>query len=156
MLRDSRTRALHLIDLENLVGTARDAESVRQAWTAYLRAVPVLPGDAVVVGTAAHFAGTAWFALPEHGIRRVVGANAPDGADLALLAAIDPGRDFQRFDVLVVGSGDHIFGDLAGLAREAGMTVDIVYSDCVSWKLARHGRLHRIPLPTPVTELVPA
>jgi hypothetical protein len=117
------TRALHLIDPENLAGGAGVAEDViRDVWDCYRAAVPIGPDDHVIVASSSHFARRAWFVFPADGIQRRVRDGA-DGADLALLESIDLDHDSRRFGTLVIGSGDGIFTDLALCARFLGMQV---------------------------------
>ena len=59
-------------------------------------------------------------------VRWIVGADAPDGADRALLAAIDLRRVARDYDELVIVSGDHAFADLARRAKMLGLTVQVV------------------------------
>lgn len=120
----TRGRALHLVDLENLLGIDRDAASVGNLWSEYCRTVGVGPDDALVVGTERRWAARAWFALPMTGLRRVVGYGV-DGADNALLASIDPDHDLDRFPTLIIGSGDHAFAPLARQARSRGCAVEV-------------------------------
>lgn len=117
-------RSLHLIDLENMLGgSGFSAGQVVEFWSWYtMQAVGVGPGDHVAIATGSRSAATAWFALPASGIRRLVRPGV-DGADWALLDAVDLARDAARFGRLVIASGDHVFAPLALQARDAGMRV---------------------------------
>ena len=121
----TRPRALHLIDLENLLGTQRDAAAVADVWSEYVDTVGVGAADSVLVGTETTWSARAWFALPKHGLRRVCG-RGPDAADRALLAAVDIEHDLARFPTLVIASGDHAFAPLARAARARGCRVELV------------------------------
>lgn len=118
-------RSIHAIDLQNLLGgTEASHEEIVNCfhlWSAHV--VGVKPGDRVVVATSHRMAHTAWFALPAQGIQRVV-RSGPDGADLALLDAIDLDRDARRFSRLIIGSGDGIFASLATAAASQGVLVE--------------------------------
>lgn len=119
-------RTFHLIDMENLVGGAVTASSVAGAWTEYVKAVGLRDGDQVTVAVARRHAATAFFALPA-GFRRLVGSDAPDGADHALLDAVDAALVAERFDRVVIGSGDHAFTPLAAELLARGVAViDVV------------------------------
>ncbi|SOD73510.1 hypothetical protein SAMN05892883_2803 [Jatrophihabitans sp. GAS493] len=102
-------RALHLIDLENLLGdrARRDEASITDIWSRYWANVPIGRDDLLVVATGPSLAATAWFALPRT-VRRLVGYGI-NGADHALLDALDPDHAAARFGRVVIGSGDHIF-----------------------------------------------
>lgn len=119
-------RTFHLVDMENLVGGAVTAAAVAGAWAEYVAAVGVREGDHVTVAVARRHAATAFFALPA-GIRRLVGSDAPDGADLALLEAVDVELVAARFDRVVIGSGDHAFTPLAAdLFARGAPVIDVV------------------------------
>lgn len=120
----TRGRALHLIDLENLLGIDRTPASVESLWSEYCGTVGVGPDDSLVVGTECGWAARAWFALPMTGLRRVVGYGI-DGADNALLASVDLDHDLDRFPTLIIGSGDHAFAGLARRARSRGCAVEV-------------------------------
>lgn len=115
-------RTFHLVDMENLVGGAVSTRSVAGAWTEYVTAAGVREGDQVVVGVARRHAATTFFALPT-GIRRLVGSDGPDGADRALLEAVDVGLVAERFERVVIGSGDHAFTDLAAELLQRGISM---------------------------------
>ena len=78
-------RALHLVDVDNLLGDPRQATpaSVAATLAAYRQAVRVAPADLVVVATNPGLALVVGLAWPGPLLRT---ARGPDGADLALLA----------------------------------------------------------------------
>lgn len=123
----ARHRSIHAIDLESeLGGTEATHEEIVEffhLWCAHT--VGIAPGDRVIIATSHRMARTAWFALPAHGIQRVM-RSGPDGADLALIDAIDLPHDSLRFSRLVIGSGDGIFEGLAIAASLQGMLVQQV------------------------------
>lgn len=119
-----RGRTLHLLDVENLAGgTGAGVGAVAPAFAAYRSTVRVLPGDHVVVGTGPTFAYAAAAAWP--GARVLVG-HGLDGADLALVADVDPGFVTARYDRVVVGSGDHLFCSVVSTLRPLGLAVLVV------------------------------
>jgi hypothetical protein len=124
------TRTAHLVDAENLLGTAapRPAD-VRQLTSCYATRVGFGPMDQVVIACS-HLAfttiGFCWRG-PQYLLR-----SGPDGADLALLAALRHDHIAARFPRVVIASGDHIFAPaVTGLAA-AGCQVTIA---------SRRGRL---------------
>jgi hypothetical protein len=124
---DDRGRALLVIDLENALGC--DPDHVADwAWSIaaaeVLAAAGASPGDLVVVAVSPRRAFQARAALPGALLRCRRGV---DGADLALideLADIDWIAD--RFDRVVIASGDHIFAHHAARIAAAGIRVDHV------------------------------
>lgn len=120
--RSTRPRTLHLVDLENLVGGIVSSALVAEAWEEYARVTGLRAGDQVIVSVARRHAVDAFFALPA-GIRRVIGSNAPDGADVALLDDVDVADVARRFGQVVIASGDHAFVPLARSIVELGVPV---------------------------------
>lgn len=117
------SRALHLVDLENLAGTSSVTETLaRRTAIEYLSSADYCLGDLIVVASSHRNGFAARAAFPRATVRWRSG---PDGADLALL---DSWNEFDplRFDRLVIGSGDGIFADLAVSARQVGLTVSVV------------------------------
>lgn len=113
-------RTLHLVDLENLAGgpLVTPSQAVKLA-EAFARRARYAPGDLMVVGSS-HMSGiAASLAFPSATVRWRSG---PNGADLALLEAVTE-FDLDRFDRLVLGSGDGIFTELAATARAHGVRV---------------------------------
>src|SRR6186997_242146 len=103
-------RTLHLLDVENLAGSpVPDRAALTAVGAAYRSAVTVRRGDHVLVGCDIRTmldAGLAWPGA------RLVPGHGPDGADLALLDAADPGWVATHYTRVVVGSGDHAFTPL--------------------------------------------
>lgn len=116
-------RTFHAIDLENLLGdpTRRDRAHVAEAWERYTARVPIRRDDHIVVATGPSLAVTAWFALPST-VRRLVGYGL-DGADNALIDAMDTDHIAARYGRVVIASGDHIFAPSARSLRLKGMQV---------------------------------
>ena len=59
-------------------------------------------------------------------VKWIAAAEVPDGADRALLAAIDLRRVAGDFEELVIISGDRAFSDLARRAKQVGLPVHVV------------------------------
>lgn len=129
-----RPRAIHLIDLENLIGDPfAGPGTIAGIWQAYTTGIGLHPGDHVIVATGPGMAATAWYVLPATGIQRRT-KRGRDGADRALIEAVDLHHDARRFGMLIIASGDHIFEPLARQARTEGMSV---------WNIAGKGALAR-------------
>jgi len=111
-------RCFHIIDIENIAGRA-DGALYGAAADRYRAAVRLSRRDLAIVGCDKSGALAAARALPH--CRLVVGYG-PDGADNALVAAIDERVLHERFTTLVIGSGDHHFAVLAARAKAAGLT----------------------------------
>lgn len=124
-------RTLHLIDIENLVGspdpTACQVREVRDHYEGrYVRY-----GDLVVVACSHHaFGSVAW----EWPCARHIPRSGKDGADLALLGVLAGEDVAERFQHVVVASGDAIFTDAVARLGMQGVSVTVV---------ARHESLSR-------------
>lgn len=127
-------RCFHLVDIENLAGGPH--ASVYGATAHLYRGVTRCGlNDLVVVGCDKSGTLAAADAFPG---RQVVVGTGPNGADRALLGAIDQRVLHDRFDTLVIGSGDHAFAFVAASARAAGLTtVAVVGEGQLSRALAR-------------------
>jgi len=126
-------RALHLIDIENLMGgpqAGRDA--IPLATEGYLATVSMMPDDLIVVATNPHLWLPAKLAWPG---ALVLSARGRDGADRALISQVaDVERIASRFDRLVIGSGDGILGLQPGITR--------LSASLLRWS---HDRMHSLP-----------
>lgn len=120
--RSTRPRTLHLIDLENLVAGQVTPESCAAAWQEYSRRLDVRWDDHIIVAVSEKNALTAFLALPGT-VQKVVGSNKPDGADLALIDAVELGWAQARFRQVVIASGDHIFTPLVEELSAGGLFV---------------------------------
>jgi hypothetical protein len=117
-------RTLHVIDIENLVGgSAAGPAAVGPALSTYRAAAPVLAGDHAVIGSGTTLAVAAGVAWP--GAQLVLGRGI-DGADRALLVAIDVAFIAAHYDRVVIASGDHCFAGLAWSLRREGLDVRVV------------------------------
>lgn len=120
-------RTLHVIDLENLVGgTDASPGDLRAAWDAYRgHGIGIADDDHVIIATSSHVARVAWFALPATGIQRLV-RDGQDGADLALIDAVDVPHAATRYGRISLASGDHAFTQLVLEAKSHRMRVQLV------------------------------
>jgi hypothetical protein len=119
------SRTLHLVDVENLLGTPRpNPAMVAPLADAYAGAAGLAPQDQVVLASSHICARSVWFGWPSSA-RRLV-ASGPDGADKALLGVLADERVAERFSRIVIGSGDGIFAIAAAQAQQAGAEVTVV------------------------------
>jgi hypothetical protein len=132
-------RTIHLIDIENLAGSALpDLSQVSQLRTFYREQVGLGDLDQVVVACnhlAFEHAGFGW---PD--ARHLV-RSGPDGADLALLDVIYDENVAGRFAHVVIASGDKLFAYAAAWLAGLGRQVSVVGrrgSVSTSLKLAAH------------------
>ncbi|MEQ8716667.1 MAG: hypothetical protein RIE08_03580 [Acidimicrobiales bacterium] len=122
----SRSRTIHLLDVENLCETPLPAEAdVRSVRRRYEATVDVDPSDHVVLASSHLAAPHVGFGWDRPGARRVWRSGC-DGADMALIGVIWTERVAERFDHVVVASGDGIFAEHVGLLIEAGIQVTVV------------------------------
>jgi hypothetical protein len=121
--RDGRT--IHLIDVENLVGSGRPSqEAIQVAACQYTEVSGLSPEDHVVLGCGTASAFSVFFGWPgEH--RRVLGSGR-DGADLALLEVLNTEDIASRFTRVFIASGDHLFEPAARRLISQGVDVRIV------------------------------
>lgn len=117
-----------LFDVENPTrGAKATCEELADFWSVLKQKAPgIAPHDHVVVGASRSVVRKYRGAIHGANVKWVVGADAPDGADRALLQAIDLRRVARDYDELVIVSGDHAFADLARRARMLGLTVQVV------------------------------
>ncbi len=117
-------RALHLVDVENLLGgtdfTEADVAAVARNYRQIAR---VGADDLVVVASSHHTALPVWFGWGE--ARRLVRSGS-DGADLALLDVVKHEDVAVRFERVVIGSGDGIFAFGAAALQRDGVGVTVV------------------------------
>ena len=141
-------RTLHLIDLENLAnGPHRPVAEFLDVLDRYRSVARMAPHDLVEVAVDASGWKRVAHALPRSWRVRV--GYGRDGADRALLTAVDPRVATDRFDRIVVGSGDGAFVGLVLRLKYAGQRVEVVSRrSSLSLRLARVASLV-VPLPEP-------
>lgn len=141
-------RTLHLIDVENLMGgPLAGVGALKQASELYRIAAPVRASDHVIVASNPRLAcdaGVEWQA------GRLVTGHGPNGADRALLRAVrDLGWVAERYDRIVIGSGDGVFVGTVRALKEYGVAVGVVAIDgCLSKDLDTAATFVRL-LPDP-------
>lgn len=129
----NRGRSYHVIDLENLLGTAREADDVRTVWDAYRAGIGIGPDDQVLIASGPTLAKVALFALAGEHVRYYVRSGI-DGADHELLFRTDERHAAVRYDTMLIASGDNAFTPLAHRASQAGLVV---------WQVAGRGGVSR-------------
>ena len=140
-------RALHLVDLENVLGDpCAVGPCVAETYEEVLARGLHREGDLVVV--AVNPAMARQFAFAPHTSCQLFVRRGRDGADLALLGWASPELIARRFDRLVVASGDGIFAGIVRALREFGLRVEVLYGNgAVSGHLRRNGvPLVRVPV----------
>lgn len=136
------SRALWLIDIENMVGGPNaPLEDVREVVAKLLGGVPRTPRDQIIVGSSTFFAKRVWFEMP-HNIQRVL-RDGPDGGEQALIDAVDLDWVSTRFGRLVIASGDNKFVEAAMDARVHGMHVhQVTGHGQPAWSLLQAANSH--------------
>jgi hypothetical protein len=117
-------RAIHLLDVENLIGTgAPDPAQVRLLRSSYHAQVGIRPLDQVIIGCCHVAFKTVAFCWtgPRYRVR-----SGPDGADQELLDVIQHEQLAARFTEVIIGSGDGLFAWAAAELAVAGSQVTVV------------------------------
>jgi hypothetical protein len=124
----SRKKRRWIVDLENLThGAKATCEQTAALWGVLTQQAPgIASHDHVVVGAARYVVRKYRAAINGANVKWVVGSDGPDGADRALIAAIDLRRVARDYDELVIASGDGAFTDLARKAKALGLTVHVI------------------------------
>lgn len=116
-------RAMHLVDIENQIGSSRcTAGEIRRWFRLYAATVSLKHGDLVIIGvTNIHNR----FAAEASGVTaRVVHQFGPDGADLALQAVMRGEALDQRFGTIYCASGDGGFTEQ--VSRLGGGAAEVI------------------------------
>lgn len=118
-------RALHLVDVENLMGgPSTGHDQMVEALERYRLTAPFSEGDHVAIAANPALALDAKVAWPE---ARLLARGGPNGADIALIEEVaDVEFVSTRYDTIVVGSGDGAFEVVAGVYRPLGLAVGVV------------------------------
>jgi hypothetical protein len=131
-----RGRSLHVIDVENLVGSGRpDEASVADLRRLYIEAVGVRPLDHLIVACArSNFLNVA-FGWGTAGTRFRVGVGR-DAADRELIDVLECEQVQWRFRSVHIASGDGILAPAAAHLGALGCVVTVV-----SWRTSLSARL---------------
>lgn len=122
MDKNSSRRALHLVDIENLTGQARP--TVEEVVGCYHEYKALIRGHDLVVVACNHgaFPAVAW-GWPD--ARRLL-RSGENGADTALLEVLRHERVEERFEAVIVASGDGIFTEAVARLGALGVPVTVV------------------------------
>lgn len=119
-----KKRTVHLVDLENIVGSGDiSAAAADHARAVYLASGLVATDDHVIVGISHHnlmAAGLAWSAA-RHVVR-----SGPNGADLALKDVMVTEHLEQRFGACILLTGDGGFAHSTAALINHGLPVGVV------------------------------
>lgn len=118
-------RAIHLIDLENLIGSGRfTSASAGLALQIYRTRVHIGPSDLEIVGVSS---GAAMLAVHRAGFTgRLAFVKGHDGADKALIEIMSNEGIHERFERLYCASGDGGFTDIVAHLGRHGAHVTVV------------------------------
>lgn len=147
--RLTSVRTIHLVDIENLCGESRPSKTqVEDARERYLGAVACYMGDHFVVASSTGNFLASSYGWP--GARYLV-RDGKDGADLCLMDVMVTEGLADRFDRVVVASGDGGLAPSVAQLAEAGMATVVVSQ---SERLSRKMRMaaHKCILLTPELE----
>lgn len=121
--RALRGRRLVVVDIENVAGGAVSTQELADwARSVVESALHVNVGEQVVIGTSHTGLFNAKAAWP---CARVRARSGQDGADLELLDVLTSEGIEQRFDEVVLVSGDHIFVEAVATLGESGVIVTV-------------------------------
>ena len=122
--RGPESRKIVLIDLENMLfGKHADGNRTDRSVEILELAEARRPQDMLIVGCNPNLAFLANTHFPG---AQIVTGKGKDGADDALIAAIDATHAADRYSELCIVSGDHAFCEIAHAARKAGLSVRVV------------------------------
>lgn len=118
-----RGRLLVLDDHENLCGGPDAPTAVSGVvWQALTQSLGVTANDSVILGLSGFGFKNLWPSLPVNQVQLLFGSGR-DGADRAIIEAVDLDHTAQRYDSVAIASGDHIFAPLAWRLRDRGLLV---------------------------------
>lgn len=120
-------RRFVVLDVENLTrGARRTRAELAALWERTTAALDLTAHDRILIGASRSVAHRYDGVIHGRNVTWVIGANAPDAADRALLGACNLHRIAAEADELVIVSGDHCFADLARRARRRGIETHVV------------------------------
>lgn len=119
-----KNRTVHLVDLENVVGSGHLTEcAARNAYLAYTGLGVVGPRDLVIVGVSHHNLMAAAYGWPHVRCRARSG---PDGADLLLQDVMSDEHLEDRFGAAVLVTGDGGFAEPVAALIGRGLPIGII------------------------------
>ena len=112
------------VDIENINGgSVRDTRRADEAFQAVAAAVQLADGEQVVIGVGPSSLLASAVVRPR---ARMVMGRGINGADHALIEVLSEERMPQRFNAVVIASGDGIFASVAADLAAAGLEVTVV------------------------------
>lgn len=121
---NSQSRTIHLIDIENLCGQpVVTVERAREARAAYENRITIGEHDLIVVASSRMSAFAAYAVWPE---ARRLWRDGKDGADICLAQVITFEGLPERFNRVVLASGDGGFTEFVEYLTARNVTVDVV------------------------------
>lgn len=131
-------RSLHVVDVENINrGPAADYQPVAALWNDVVRPAP---GDLVVCASDITGVFAVHAAFPS--ARQLTG-RGPDGADRALGEVLSEPHLTDRFDTIILGSGDGYFAAHLRRLRQHGLHT-VVVSRLGHTSAVLRGSAHRV------------
>lgn len=122
-------RTLFVVDIENMVGSHDLSQGdVSKAQRRINRAVEAFEGDHTVIAASHHNALAMFYGWA--GSAQRLTRSGPDGADRALLESVaDIQWVAERYQSVVVASGDHAFAFAVAALKAAGVAVIVIRPD---------------------------
>ena len=124
LLKTSRGRSAVIVDIENLLGHPSywTDHNIARAWFALREALQLDSSDYVYIGSSAFMAQYAAFVIDAPNLRYLI-RNGKDGAEIALTSHIDLNFIAEKYDSVMIASGDNYFADFAFQAQKRGLKV---------------------------------
>ena len=125
ILKSQHARELHVLDIENMLGSGRFSENdVSNLAASYSRSVRPSE-DAHIIAAASSEDGAAAIGFGWPGLR-LCWKPGRNGADECLVEVLESEHVASRFDHVYIASGDWIFTDSAIAIAKAGCRVTVV------------------------------
>ncbi|BDU10324.1 hypothetical protein AINA4_02450 [Aurantimicrobium sp. INA4] len=121
---NTANRELHLIDIENELGTSQVKASDIARFRAFYLEANNVPADAHIVVASSSSQNLLESAFGWPGAR-TVWLPGHDGADRALLEIAYEENVEKRYDQVVIASGDHFFAEAAEALQNLGVKVKV-------------------------------
>ncbi len=116
-------RMLHLIDIENLIGSPSPTPDCVSWYQLAYQALHVGPTDQVVIAYSHHSVHSVGWSWQQS---RHLWSSGKNGADLALLEVIFQERIAERFESVALASGDGIFTNAVKQLNTQGVDVTVI------------------------------
>ncbi len=154
----TEAKVLHLIDIENLLGTnPREApiEAFERVAERYKEVSGFKVGDHIHVGCNQANSFVAKAVFPESVLRV---RHGKDGGEMAILGDLDPSFIARTYSRVIIGSGDGAFADLASSLTEKGLEVRVVAATKLAvshklWKVVPPWRIYLLDTGSQVSSL---